>query len=117
MVNYSERELDPIFAALADPTRRAILAHLSHGEATVTQIAEPFETSLPAISRHIKVLEAAGLVKRRKEGRIHHLRLNPASLKDAVAWLDQYRWFWETQFDSLEQLLKEGGDDNLGKPR
>jgi DNA-binding transcriptional ArsR family regulator len=117
MVNYSDEELDPVFAALADPTRRAILARLSHGEATVTQVAEPFETSLPAISRHVKVLEQAGLISRRKEGRIHHLRLVGSSLKEAVEWLDQVHWFWETQFEALETLLKEDGDGQTGKAR
>ena len=110
MVNYSIAQLDPVFAALADPTRRAILLRLSHGEATVTEVAEPFETSLPAISKHIKVLEQAGLVTRRKDGRIHHLRLVASPLKNAAQWLEQYQWFWESQFDSLEQFLNEGDD-------
>lgn len=113
MVNYTNKQLDPIFAALADSTRRAILARLRHGEATVTEVAEPFTTSLPAISKHIKVLEEAGLVARRKDGRIHHLRLVASPLKNAVQWLEQYHGFWEAQFDSLEQFLKEG---NVGQP-
>ena len=111
MVNYSDEALDPVFAALADPTRRAILAHLIHGEATVSEVAEPFETSLPAISRHIKVLEEAGLVARRKDGRIHHLHLVAAPLIDAMQWLEQYHWFWESQFDALEQFLEESSDE------
>ncbi len=117
MVNYPTRQLDPIFAALSDPTRRAILARLIDGEATVTEVARPFATSLPAISRHIKVLEGAGLVERRKEGRIHHLRLVAFPLKNASQWLEQYRCFWESQFDSLEQFLKEGGDEQPGQGR
>lgn len=115
MVNYSSKQLDPVFAALADPTRRAILVRLTHGEATVMQVAQPFETSLPAISKHIKVLEEAGLVARRKDGRTHHLRLVASPLKNAVQWLEQYRWFWESQFDSLEQFLKESSDEQPGQ--
>ena len=117
MVNYSTRPLDPVFAALADPTRRAILRRLSLGEATVTEVAAPFQTSLPAISRHIKVLEKAGLVRRRKEGRTHHLRLLASPLKDAMQWLEQYQWFWESQLASLEQFLREGGDERPGATR
>jgi len=117
MVNYIGKQLDPVFAALADPTRRAILVRLTHGEATVTEVAEPFETSLPAISKHIKVLEEAGLVARRKDGRTHYLRLVASPLKSAAQWLEQYHWFWESQLDSLEQFLKEGGDEQPGPSR
>ena len=117
MVNYSRKTLDPVFAALADPTRRAILVHLTHGEATVTEVAEPFETSLPAISKHIKVLEQAGLVARRKSGRTHHLRLVASPLKNAMQWLEQYQWFWESQFDALEAFLSEGSDEQPGQSR
>jgi DNA-binding transcriptional ArsR family regulator len=117
MVNNPVAQLDPVFAALADPTRRAILARLVQGEATVTQVAEPFTTSLPAISRHIKVLEEAGLVARRKVGRTQRLRLLASPLKDAVQWLEQYQWFWKSQMDSLEQFLKEGIDERPNRPR
>ena len=117
MVNYSGERLDPVFGALADPTRRAILLHLSHGEATVSQVAEPFETSLPAISRHIKVLEEAGLVARRKDGRTHYLRLVASPLKSAAQWLEQYHWFWESGLNALEQFLEEGGDEQSGPTR
>ena len=113
MVNYSPQQLDPVFAALADPTRRLILERLTRGEATVTEVARPFETSLPAISRHIKKLEAAGLVARRKDGRIHHLRLVAPPLENAMQWMSQVHRFWETQLDSLEQFLKE---DPHGQP-
>jgi DNA-binding transcriptional ArsR family regulator len=117
MVNYLERQLDPVFSALSDPTRRAILTRLIQGEATVTQVAEPFKTSLPAISRHIKVLEAAGLLVRRRDGRTHHLMLVASPLKNAMGWLEQYHSFWESQFDSLEQFLKDGGGEQPGKSR
>ena len=111
MVKYPDARLDPVFAALSDPTRRAILSRLTRGEATVTQVAEPFETSLPAISRHIKVLEEAGLLARRKDGRTHHLRLVASPLKSAAQWLEQYQLFWESNLDSLDQFLQTGGDE------
>ena len=111
MVKYTARQLDPVFSALADPTRRAILRRLRRGEATVTQVAQPFATSLPAISKHIKVLEEAGLLARRRDGRTHHLRLVASPLKIAVQWLEQYQVFWESQLDSLEQFLKADGDE------
>ncbi len=107
MVNYSTKQLDPVFSALADPTRRLILERLTNGEATVTEVAHSFDTSLPAISRHIKKLEAAGLVARRKDGRIHHLRLVAPPLEDAMLWMQQVHRFWEIQLDALEQFLKE----------
>jgi DNA-binding transcriptional ArsR family regulator len=111
MVNYSLEQLDPVFAALSDGTRRAILSRLTRGEATISEIAQPFRTSLPAISKHIKVLEEAGLVARRKDGRTNHLRLVASPLKSAAQWLDQYQGFWEAQFDSLERFLEETGDE------
>ncbi len=93
MVKYSSR-LDSTFSALADPTRRAILGRLARGETTVTELAEPFKISLPAISRHLRVLEDAGLLERRKQGRFHRLRLAPAQLEDAAKWLAFYQRFW-----------------------
>jgi DNA-binding transcriptional ArsR family regulator len=114
MVNYSERQLNPVFSALSDPTRRAILTRLTRGEATVSQVAKPFGISLPAISKHIKILEEAGLLARRKRGRTHHLHLVAIPLKNAAHWLEQYHWFWESQFDSLESFLK---DDSNEQPR
>ena len=105
MVKYPK--LDDVFSALSDPTRRAILERLASGEASVTELAEPFAAhmSLPAISRHLRVLETAGLIGRAKHGRVHRLRLRPASLKDAADWLAYYRRFWDEQFESLEQYL------------
>src|SRR6476469_7585630 len=98
--------LSTIFAALADPTRRAILARLASGSATVTELAEPFDISLPAVSRHLKVLERAGLIAREQNAQWRPRRLEPAGLKDAAAWLDQYRRFWEDSFDRLDSFLK-----------
>ena len=110
MVNHS-LELDSIFAALSDPTRRTILSHLAEGESTVKQLAEPFEMSLPAISKHLKVLERAGLLAREIDGRVHHCRLEAEPLREAGMWIAHYRRFWEGQFDSLARYLEETADD------
>jgi DNA-binding transcriptional ArsR family regulator len=103
----SPDRLSSTFAALADPTRRAILARLASGEASVTELAEPFAMSLPAISKHLKVLERAGLVARSREAQWRPCRLKAAPLKGAADWLEQYRRFWEQSFDRLEDYLKE----------
>lgn len=100
-------QLSSTFAALADPTRRAILARLSTGEATVTELAEPFSVSLPAISKHLKVLERAGLISRGRNAQWRPCRLDAAPMKDANAWLEEYRRFWEGSFDRLEEHLRE----------
>jgi DNA-binding transcriptional ArsR family regulator len=99
-------ELSATFAALADPTRRKILARLAEGEATVKQIAEPFPVSLQAISKHLKVLERAGLISRGRTAQLRPSRLQGAPLKDAAAWLETYRRFWEDSFDRLEERLR-----------
>jgi DNA-binding transcriptional ArsR family regulator len=101
MVNSLAPALDATFGALADPTRRAILARLARGEATVTELAQPFQVSLPAISKHLRVLETAGLLAREKRGRIHRCRLVAAPLHDAAQWLLFYERLWEGTFDSL----------------
>jgi DNA-binding transcriptional ArsR family regulator len=108
MSNRSSETLNTIFSALADPTRRAILDRLARGEQTVTELAEPHDMSLPAISKHLKVLEEAGLIEREKDGRIHHVSLNSKAMKDAAAWLERYRGFWEGKFDALERFLGGG---------
>jgi len=105
MVKYSSDRLDAVFAALSDPTRRSILRRLAAEGATVTELAEPFSMSLPAISKHLHVLQDAGLVSRTKDGRIHRLQLEVDTLKEAIGWLDQYRQFWETSFASLERFV------------
>lgn len=97
--------LSATFSALADPTRRALLARLALGETTVTELAEPFEMSLPAISKHLKVLERAGLVARGREAQWRPCRLEAQPLKDATAWLEEYRQFWEQSFDKLDSYL------------
>jgi DNA-binding transcriptional ArsR family regulator len=99
--------LDTAFAALADPTRRAILARLALGEATVGEIGEPFPISAPAISRHLKVLEDAALIARTRRGQQLVCRLNPQGLKTAQEWLDHYRAFWSGAFDRLDAHLKK----------
>jgi hypothetical protein len=95
------------FAALADPTRRAILARLSRGQTTVNELAEPFAMSLPAVSRHLKVLERTGLIERGREAQWRPCRLKAEPLKAAVDWLESYRQFWEGSFDRLEDYLHE----------
>jgi DNA-binding transcriptional ArsR family regulator len=107
MVNYAIQSLNTTFAALADPTRRAILARLAQGEASVTELAQPFNVSLPAISKHLRVLERAGLLTREKEGRVHHCRLAADPLKEAANWIARYQQFWDEQFDALAEFLDE----------
>ncbi len=99
--------LDSTFAALADPTRRAILARLASGETSVSELAEPFAMSLPAISKHLKVLQRAGLIERGREAQWRPCRLAAAPLKDASEWLEHYRRFWEESLDRLEEYLRE----------
>lgn len=99
--------LSDTFAALADPTRRAILARLASGEATVNQLAEPFDISLPAVSRHLKVLEGAGLISRTREAQARPCKLEPQALQRAYAWIDHYRRFWDESFDRMAAYLAE----------
>ncbi|MCI4322854.1 MAG: metalloregulator ArsR/SmtB family transcription factor [Thermoplasmata archaeon] len=99
--------LSSTFSALADPTRRAILARLASGEASVTELAEPFEMSLPAISKHLRVLEGAGLIARRKEAQWRPCRLEARPLKDIAHWTENYRQFWDESFDRLDAYLRE----------
>jgi len=98
--------LSATFAALADPTRRAILARLASGEASVTEIAEPFEISLPAVSKHLKVLERAGLVVRSRDAQWRPCRLDAAPLKQVADWTERYREMWEQRFDRLDEYLR-----------
>ena len=107
MVNYSSATLNSTFAALADPTRRAILERLAHGDSSVTALAEPFDVSLPAISKQLGVLENAGLLVREKDGRVRRCRLDAAPMKEAVQWIGRYRSFWEDRLTSLESYLNE----------
>jgi DNA-binding transcriptional ArsR family regulator len=100
-------QLTSTFAALADPTRRAILAKLTAGEASVTELAKPFDMSLPAISKHLKVLERAGLIARGRDAQWRPCRLSPAPLKDIAEWVEHYRQFWEESFDRLDEYLRE----------
>jgi DNA-binding transcriptional ArsR family regulator len=107
MVNYSSAPLDSTFAALSDATRRGILARLARqGETSVSELAAPYKMSLPAVSKHLRVLEHAGLVARQKDGRVHRCRLRAEPMKDAAAWIEHYRQFWETQLDSLARYLE-----------
>jgi DNA-binding transcriptional ArsR family regulator len=99
--------LDTTFAALADPTRRAILARLASGEASVTELAEPFEMTLPAVSKHLKVLERAGLISRGRVAQSRPCRLEAAPLREAADWVGHYRQYWEGSFDRLDDYLRE----------
>ena len=107
MVKCSPRLLDRTFAALADPTRRRILEHLAEGDRCVTDLARPYRMSLPAVSKHLRVLESAGLVRRRRDGRVHRLKLEAKPMQQAQAWIEEYRKFWEESFDRLDEYLKQ----------
>jgi len=107
--------LSTTFAALADPTRRAILARLALGETSVTELAEPFEMSMPAVSKHLKVLERAGLIVRSREAQWRPCRLEAAPLKNIAGWVDEYRRFWEESFDRLDSYLTQIQNSNSTK--
>ena len=124
MVKYLTNTLDATFGALADPTRRSILERLIGGEASVTSLAQPFAMSLPAVSKHLRVLEKAGLLTQEKDGRVRRCRMDAGPMKEASDWVGRYRVFWEEQLDSLanyieqmqqEEKDKEGApDDSTG---
>jgi DNA-binding transcriptional ArsR family regulator len=97
MVKYIPCLLNRTFAALADPTRRRILEHLAHGDRCVTDLARPYSMSLPAVSKHLRVLENAGLIRRRRKGRVHRLKLEAAPMKQASQWIEEYRHFWDRE--------------------
>src|SRR5579871_3318970 len=103
----AEDKLSVTFAALADPTRRAILARLSQGEASVTELAKPFDLSLPGISKHLKVLQRAGLITQSRSAQWRPCRLEPARLKEASEWVGEYRRFWDESFQRLDSVLQE----------
>lgn len=103
----SEDQLSTVFAALADPTRRAILARLAEGEASVNELAQPFPVSLQAISKHLKVLERAGLIARGRDAQWRPCRLEAGPLRDAVRWMEQYRRFWEERYERLDDYLSK----------
>jgi DNA-binding transcriptional ArsR family regulator len=121
----TEDRLSVIFGALADPTRRAILARLADGDATVTELAEPFSISMPAISRHLKVLQRAGLISRSRSGQWRSSTLEAAPLKEATAWMERYRQFWDDSLDRLDAHLRRvqegmatsGGTVGSGAPQ
>jgi DNA-binding transcriptional ArsR family regulator len=106
MVKYSSRTLNRTFAALADPTRRRILAHLARGDKCVTDLAKPHVMSLPAVSKHLRVLEKAGLLRRRRYGRVHEMRLDAKPLQQAAQWVEEYRKFWHGSLDRLAEYLE-----------
>ena len=114
---HATHRLDTVFAALADPTRRAILARLASGEASVTELAEPFPMSQPAISKHLKVLERAGLISRGQDAQRRPRRLDAKPLAEATGWLEGYRQFWEGSFQRLDALLDEMKAKEKKRPR
>jgi DNA-binding transcriptional ArsR family regulator len=117
MVKYPDaHSLDRVFGALADRTRRRILDLLAHTDSRVTDIAKPFPVSLPAISKHLRVLENAGLIERHRDGRVHRLRLKAEPMRDAAAWIERYREFWDEQFASLSRYLEKQQQKNKDKP-
>ena len=116
IVKYQQEMLDIVFSALADPTRRAILARLAEGESSVGELAEPFDISLPAISRHLRVLRNAGLVLRHKDGRVRRCALDAAPLKAASDWVETYRRFWDDQFDALAEYLEREQENSNAQP-
>jgi len=115
MVKLQTEPLDAVFSALADPTRRAILARLAENGSTVGELAAPYDISLPAISRHLRVLRKAGLVSRRTDGRVRRCALDAAPLRAASDWIERYRRFWEDQFDSLAEYLERTQDGPDGQ--
>jgi DNA-binding transcriptional ArsR family regulator len=113
-VKYKESSLDAVFGALADPTRRAIAERLAAGPASVSELAEPFDVTLPAIVKHLAVLEHAGLVEHKKDGRVRYVTLVPAQLDSVADWLEHYGCFWGERFDGLHRYLRsqrEAGDE------
>lgn len=107
MVKYHSHRLDVVFSALSDPNRRTLLERLRRRTSSVTQLADTFDISLPAVSKHLRILENAGLLVREKKGRVHRCHLQSKPLKDAAEWLDRYRRFWEERFDALDTYLRK----------
>jgi DNA-binding transcriptional ArsR family regulator len=114
----NEDQLSRTFEALAAPTRRGILARLARGPATVGELAQPFDVSLPAVSRHLKVLETAGLIRRERQAQWRRCHLQPGPLSDAAQWIEHHRAFWEVRFDALARYLEttKGKDDDRDEP-
>src|SRR5262249_29871134 len=106
MVNYPSAVLDQTFGALSDATRRAMVQQLARGECTVMDLAKPFDMSLPAVTKHVRILEKAGILVRQKTGRTNRCQLQPKPLEDATQWIEHYRKFWEESFDRLDAYLK-----------
>ncbi len=117
MVKYSSTLLNRTFAALSDPTRRRILGQLARGDQCVTDLARPHSMSLPAISKHLRVLERAGLIRRHRRGRIHELNLEAGGLKKAAEWMERYRQFWEGSLDALAKYLEQTNQVKLRKEK
>jgi DNA-binding transcriptional ArsR family regulator len=111
MVNSRSQQLDETFFALSDPTRRAIIARLADGDSSVAELSEPFQISAPAISKHLRVLERAGLLTQQREGRGRRCQLLAEPLQEAAEWVEEYRQFWEGQLDRLAEYLEKNGEE------
>jgi DNA-binding transcriptional ArsR family regulator len=107
VVNYTKRQLDLTFSALAHPIRRGILGRLAAGEASVAELGRPYKVTAPAITKHMRILEGAGLVSRRREGRVHRCRLEDRRMREAEAWIEQLRSLWNERLDALARYLEE----------
>lgn len=107
MVNYTDGQMDAVFTALADSTRRGMVAQLSSGSATIGELGRPYPITKPAVTKHVKILERAGLIQRQKNGRIHRCTLNKEPMKQAEEWIERHRKFWETSLDSLADYLNQ----------
>ncbi len=116
MVKYSSK-LDTIFAALSDPTRRAILSRLARGDSSVGELARPFDVSLPAVSRHLRVLQGAGLLTQDRQGRVRRCRLRAAPMRAAAAWIQRYHRFWAGQLDALAQFVEQTESESTPQER
>ena len=110
MVNILDEQMDAVFTALADSTRRGMISRLAEGPATIGELGRPFAISKPAVTKHVKMLEKAGLVSRKKDGRIHRCKLNPKPMKQAEDWIEKHRRFWQASLDSLARYLVETND-------
>lgn len=116
MVNYNEQQLNQIFSALSDPTRRAMLLRLANEEMSVSDLSKPFLMSKSAITKHVKVLEKAGLLARTIEGRVHQCRFDAKPLQQATQWMSFYQEFWEAKFDALDDFLASPNHSKIGQP-
>ncbi|MEX2583852.1 MAG: metalloregulator ArsR/SmtB family transcription factor [Gemmatimonadota bacterium] len=116
MVNYLDADMDAVFTALADPTRRGMIRRLSHGSATVGELGRPYRISKPAVTKHVRMLERAGLIHRKRDGRIHRCTLDPTPMLRAEEWIERHRRFWEASLDALARFVEDDQPPNGETP-